>query len=152
MKLIIEIFVILLYDKASHMHRYGQILAKTVYIENQCESHSTEAALEQHVKKAVYQGRYVWGLLLIANAVIPSSKSWGYMKTSDNLYVPNWTTLPEASKACYELVSWKCKKGCVKNCKCMKLALECTALCMYAGECLKMMCCAISLYVSSGLQ
>ena len=59
------------------------------------------------------------------------------MKMSDDLYVPNWTILPEALKACYELVSCKCKKGRVKNCKCKKLALECKALCTYAGECLK---------------
>ena len=38
--LIIEIFVILLYDKASHMHRYKQISANIIYIENQYESHS----------------------------------------------------------------------------------------------------------------
>ena len=97
----------------------------------------TGVALEQHVKKAVDHRGYVWGLLLIANAVIPSSSSWGYIKTSDDLYVPIWTTLPEASKAYYELVSCKCKKGCVKYCKYTKLELECTALCACAGECLK---------------
>ena len=97
----------------------------------------TRAALEQHVKRTVYQGGYVWGQSLIANPVLPSPTSWGWMKTSDDLYVPNWTILPEASKACYELVSCKCKKGCVKNCKCKKLALECTALCACAGECLE---------------
>ena len=71
---------------------------------------------------------------------------------SDDLHVPNWTTLPKASKACNEQVSCKCMKGCVKNCKYTKLELECTALCACAGKCLKMMYCAISLYVSSGLQ
>ena len=96
----------------------------------------TGAALEQHVKKAVYKGGYLWGLLLIANAVIPSSTSWGYMKTSENLYVPNLTTLPDASKACYEQVSCKRKKGSVKNYKCTKLEVECTAL--YACACRRM--------------
>ena len=37
----------------------------------------TGVTLEQHVKKAVYQGGYVWGLSLIANAVSPSPTSWG---------------------------------------------------------------------------
>ena len=60
------------------------------------------------------------------------------MKMSDDLYVANWTILPEASKACYELVSYKCKKASVKKCKCKKkLVLECTILCTCAGECLK---------------
>ena len=70
----------------------------------------TRAALEQHVKRAVYQGGYVWGQLLIASPVLPCPISWGWMKTVDNLFEPKWTTLPEASKACYELVSCKCKK------------------------------------------
>ena len=60
----------------------------------------TRAALEQHVKRTVYQGGYVWGQSLIANPVLPSPTSWGWIKTSDDLYVPNWTILPEASKPC----------------------------------------------------
>lgn len=39
-----------------------------------------------------------------------------------------WTTLPEASKSCYELISCGCKKGCVKRCKCKKAALQCTGV------------------------
>ena len=93
------------------------------------------AVLEQHVKRAVYQGGYVWGQSLIACPVLPSPTSWGWMKNADDFFEPIWTTLPEASEACYELVS--CKKGCVRNCKCKKLALECTALCACAGECLE---------------
>ena len=40
------------------------------------------------------------------------------------------TKLPKAAHSCYELVSCKCKKRCVKRCKCKKAALECTALCV----------------------
>ena len=75
----------------------------------------TRAALEQHVKRTVYQEGYVWGLSLIANPVLPSPTNWGWMKTSDDVYVPNWSTLPNASKPCCELVLCKCKKDCVKN-------------------------------------
>ena len=39
--------------------------------------HQTGTALEQHEKKVVYQGGCVWGMSLIANAVSPSSTSWG---------------------------------------------------------------------------
>ena len=35
----------------------------------------TGAALEQHVKKTLYQGEYVWGLSLIANVISPPT-SW----------------------------------------------------------------------------
>ena len=74
---------------------------------------------------------------LIASPVLPSPTNWGWTKTADNIFEPNWTTLPEACKACYELVSCKCKKGCVRHCKCKKLGLECTAQCGCAGECLE---------------
>ena len=46
------------------------------------------------------------------------------------MYESHWTRLPEAAHTCYELVSCKCKKGCVKRCKYKKVTLECTALCV----------------------
>ena len=57
------------------MHRYKQSVAKTIY--NVKAIPPTGTALEQHEKKAVYQGGYVWGLSLIANVVSPSPTSWG---------------------------------------------------------------------------
>ena len=68
------------------------------------------------------------GPVTASNSCTAFATSWGWMKTEDGLYEPNWTTLPEASKACYELhvVSCKCKMGCVRRCKCKKAALECT--------------------------
>ena len=95
----------------------------------------TRAALEQHVKRAVFQGGHIWGQTLIPQPVLPSPSSWGWIKTNDKLYEPHWTTLPEASKTCYELVSCGCKKGCRSRCKCKKAALKCTALCVCEGEC-----------------
>ena len=49
--------------------------------------------------------------------------------TATGMYEPHWTRLPEAAHTCNELVSGKCKKCCVKSCKCKKAALEFTALC-----------------------
>ena len=79
----------------------------------------------------------MWGQSLKASPVLPSPTSWGWMKTEDSFFEPNLTTLPEASEVCYELVSCKCKKGCVRNCRYKKLALECTALCACEGECVE---------------
>ena len=133
---VIERFVILLYDRTSictDINKARQILfARRTNVK---AIPPTRAALEQHVKRAVYQGGYVWGQSLVASPVLPPPTSWGWMKAVDNSYEPNWTTLPEASAACNELVACKCKKGCLRNCKCKKLALECTALCVCAGEC-----------------
>ena len=101
--LIIERFVILLYDRTSTCididKARQRIFAKRTNVKT---IPPTRAALEQHVKRAVYQGGYVWGQSLIASPMLPSPISWGWMKTADNIFEPNWTTLPEACKACYE--------------------------------------------------
>ena len=95
----------------------------------------THAALEQHVKRAVFQGGHIWGQTLIPQPVLPSPSSWEWIKTNNGLYEPHWTTLPEASKTCFELVSCGCKKGCCSSCKCKKAALKCTVLCVCEREC-----------------
>ena len=95
----------------------------------------THAALEQHVKGAVFQGGHVWGKSLVPDPVLPSPSSWGWIKTNAGLYESHWTTLQEASKTCYDLICCGCKKGCQTNCKCKKVGLQCTVLCKYEGEC-----------------
>ena len=96
---------------------------------------TTKATLEEHVRRATNEGGHVWGQLLQATPALPSPTNWGWTKTDDGLHELKWTTLPEAPDACYELVSCKCKMGCVRQCKCKKAALECTALCTCEGEC-----------------
>jgi len=135
----IERFVILLYDRTNtstdiNVARQKLFARKT----NVKQIPPTKAALEQHVKvkRAIYQGGHVWGQMLQTTPLLPSPTTWGWTKTKDGLYEPLWTTLPEASKACYELLSCRCKKGCTtQRCKCKKAELECTALCTCEGEC-----------------
>ena len=87
-------------------------------------------ALEQHVKRAVYQAEHIWGQALIGNPQVPSPDSWGWEKvTDDSLWTPCWTTLPEASKACEELIKCGCKKSCTNGCKSVKANLQFTLLC-----------------------
>ena len=60
----------------------------------------THAALEQHVKRAVFQGGYVWvggGGGIVPHPVLSSPSSWGWIRTDDE---PHWTTLQEASNIC----------------------------------------------------
>jgi len=65
---------------------------------------------------------------------LPDPANWG-RKRNDNGWEPLWTTLPEASQACHKLIHCGCKKGYTRQCKCMKAALKCTALCFCQGEC-----------------
>ena len=136
----IERFVILLYDRtntgADINKARQQIFSRRPNVK---QIPPTRAAVEQHVKRATYQGGHVWGQTLLANPTLPSPTSWGWTKTDDGCFEPYWTALPEASKACYELVRCNCnlkKKGCVENkCTCKISVLECTYLCGCEGAC-----------------
>ena len=83
----------------------------------------TSAALMQHVRPAVYQGGHVRGQALLPAPALPSATDWGWVKASEQTYEPHWTTLPEASEVCQELVSCKCQMDCTKA------KLECTQPC-----------------------
>jgi len=54
-----------------------------------------------------------------------SQGDWGWEKC-DGEWGVVWPTLPEAAKACYELLSCKRKKTCRGNCKCYRA--NCSAL------------------------
>ena len=64
---------------------------------------------------------------------LPSPNDWGWNKKVEGGWEARWTTLPEASEACRELIHCKCKKGCRGRCKCQKAAVQCTALCNCGG-------------------
>ncbi|KAG0720495.1 hypothetical protein GWK47_048390 [Chionoecetes opilio] len=93
----------------------------------------TQAALQQHIKRASLQGN-CWNQTLVLNPELPIPSDWGWTKEASGLQ-PLWTTLPEASKSCHELIHCGCKKGCTGRCKCTKAALKCTALCACSGDC-----------------
>ena len=79
---------------------------------------------------------YVWSHSLIPDPHLPDVTNWGWKKLSENDISPVWTLLPEASKACRALFKCKCKKGCIRNCKCRKeYQLPCTELCWCRGQC-----------------
>ena len=65
---------------------------------------------------------------------IPDVNDFGW-KQEHGLISPKWTLLPEASKACYELVKCGCKRNCGTRCKCKQFNLECTDLCQCGGQC-----------------
>ena len=129
---IIERFVILLYDRTcKEINKTRKIIfAKKNNVQL---IPPTKAALGEHVKRAAYQGGHVWGQTLLPTPELPSPSSWGWIKNDEGVYEPHWTKLPKAAHSCYELVSCKCKKRCVKRCKYKKAALECTALCVSGG-------------------
>ena len=133
----IERYVVLLYQRTSSLRHVNEA-RKQLFAQNRKMENipPTSHALEQHVKRAVYQAGHIWGQSLIGEPEVPSPDSWGWKRmTDDASWTPCWTTLPEAAKSCQELLKCGCKKACTKRCKCVKANLECTQLCVCSGQC-----------------
>jgi hypothetical protein len=134
---LLEHFTVLLYDRTSphtdlnlaRMHLFTQ---KGRAIENIPPS---KGALVQHAHRAVFQGGHCWGQCLLPSPVLPSPGDWGWKLDANGIWTPLWSTLPEAMKSMWELISCGCKKGCTGRCKCVNASLQCTALCACGGEC-----------------
>ena len=94
----------------------------------------TENALKQHIKRAVYQAGYVWYQSLQKVQSLPCPSEWGW-KSEDGNWTPLWTTIPQASKVCQELIRCGCLKSCGTRCKCNNAKIDCTALCKCSGTC-----------------
>ena len=131
----VERFVVLLYDRTSGIMNVNDsrkylFTQKARSLENYPP---TLEALKQHIKRAIYQSN-CWNRALFYQQELPNPADWGWKKGSTG-WEPLWTTLSEASQACYELICCGCNKGCSRWCKCVKAALKCTALCHCGGEC-----------------
>ena len=132
----VERFVVLCYDRTSTLTRVNTLrqelfAKKSRLLEN---IPPTQAALCQHIKRAVYQGVFIWGQTLVAEPILPSVSNWGW-RLDDQGWTPYWTSLPQAKDICYELIKCGCKKGCGGRCKCRKANLVCTSLCNCGGGC-----------------
>jgi len=69
----------------------------------------TQGALVEHIKRAAYQAGHVWAQMLVAIPELPSAQEWGWEQNTSGGWEVEWTELPEASQACYELVRCSCK-------------------------------------------
>ena len=131
-------FVILMYDRASLANNVNicrkEMFAKKGRLPEAIPP--TYDALKLHLQRAVYQASYCWSQSLLKAPTMPDPCNWGW-SLSDEIYQIVWTTIPEASKICNELVRCGCKqeKGCRGRCKCIKASLPCTALCTCGGDC-----------------
>ena len=132
----IERFVVLLYDRTSTKLRVNEA-RKQLFAQKGRSLDAippTQAALKQHIKRAVLQGGHIWGQALSTHMRLPIPSEWGWRESPDG-WTPLWTTLPDISSCCDTLVRCGCKKGCKLRCSCVKAALKCTALCNCGGEC-----------------
>ena len=128
--------VVLLYDRTSN-HEHVNDARKQLFTQKGRAIDAlppTREALRQHIRRTAYQTGYCWGQMMVVASELPSPGEWGWMK-SDTGWDVCWTTLPEATKTCRQLLRCGCKKGCRGQCKCRKAVLQCTALCHCGGQC-----------------
>ena len=133
----IERFVILLYDTTSSQQSINAA-RKELFTRKGRQIDAippTRDALTQHVKRAIYQGAHVWGQCLVKCPEIPNPDEWGWKRDQDGSWYPSWTTLPDASAVCQELIKCSCKQRCRGRCKCVNAGLACTAMCKCNGNC-----------------
>uniref|UniRef100_A0A8C4WX75 Uncharacterized protein n=1 Tax=Eptatretus burgeri TaxID=7764 RepID=A0A8C4WX75_EPTBU len=89
---IIERFVILLYDRTSKCTDIDKARRKLFARKNNVQLiPPTKAALEEHVKRAVYQGGHVWGQILLPAPELPPPTNWG-LREREKIYL--WTAPP----------------------------------------------------------
>ena len=105
----------------------------------------TKAALIHHTKPATYQAGYCWGQVMIAAPELPSSGDWGWKRKEPSGWEIQvcWTNLPEATKACRELLRCGCKKGCRYQCRCPASALHFVIVVDFSLGELVRKCCAL---------
>ena len=130
---LLERFVVLLCDRTSSLECVNEARKELFTKKGRTIDRlpPTQAAL-----RAAYQAGHCWAQLMIAAPEVPSPGDWGWKKKDqDQGWEAFWTTLPEATQACRELIRCGCKKECRGRCKCQKAALQCTALCNCGGYC-----------------
>ena len=133
----LERFVVLLYDRTSSQE-YVNGAWKQLFPQKGRASDGlppTQAALLQYTKRAAYQAGHYWAQTMIATPELPSPSEWGWNINENDVWKICWTTLPDATQACRELLRCGYMKGCMGLCKYFKAGLQCTALCYCGGLC-----------------
>ena len=134
---LIEKFICKLYDRSSGSSSVNDLRRdlfprKTPMMQN---LPPTQAALIEHTNRSVYQAS-IWLQCLEAEQKLPSPERFGWAK-QNNQWQPVWTTQPEVSKTCRQLIKCGCKADpvCTRKCVCKSTGLKCTALCYCRGLC-----------------
>ena len=90
----------------------------------------TSDALDQHIKRSVYQAS-IWTTAHQPMMPVENPRNHGWMEKNGNL-IPIWTTLPLAKDVFKLDVKCSCTKPC-SSCKCKKANLTCTRLYMHTS-------------------
>ena len=97
----------------------------------------TSDATRFHIKRSHYQAS-VWMQAHVPSPVLPTVTDMGWDR-KDGQLVPRLLCLPPIPKACSEIMSCGCTKGCLSRlCSCRKMSLPCIEACKchkHGAEC-----------------
>ena len=102
---LIERFVVLLYDSTSTSSSVKEC-RKELFSKKGCLPDGikpTTDVLQLHIYRAIYQASYCWAQSLCKIPSLADPCEWGW-KMEDKHYKIVWTSIPEASKMCNELI------------------------------------------------
>ena len=134
----LERFTVLMYSKGCGITRVNDAMMHlfTHGLRSLDDIPPTQAALYQHIKRALLQAAFIWQQSCCRLQDLPNPSEWGWVEDDKKQWKPFWTTLANASEACAVLLNCGCLKACVGNCKCAKAGLKCTTLCKCEGGCI----------------
>ena len=125
----IQRFIIVMYSRSSSHTEVNKARHALFAAGRAIESiPPTEAALEQHMKRATLQCS-IWRQSLQRDPTRPSPDKWGWEKNQKGYWAPVWSLLPVVSAALQQLIRCGCKKRCAGNCTCCQYDFKCTPLC-----------------------
>ncbi|KAK3889183.1 hypothetical protein Pcinc_006755 [Petrolisthes cinctipes] len=124
----LESLTVILYDRTSPLSSINEARRELFCQKNRTMDKlpPTSDALQQHVRRAVYQAG-IWTTSRQTQYVVPSPQDFAWTKVSGS-WVPVWMTVVGVSRECRELIKCCCKREC-SVCKCVKANVECSPLC-----------------------
>lgn len=131
--LALEKFVINLYSRACTASSLNEA-RKEIFAQKSPPMENlppTRDALLWQAHRGIYQTG-IYSSCLKSKMSIPSPEKFGWCKTEDS-WQPYWTSLPEVSESCRQLLDLKCSckkdKPACTSCNCCKENVDCTAKC-----------------------
>ena len=102
---LIERFVVLLYDSTSTSSSVKECRKELFSKKGRLPDgiKPTTDVLQLHIYRAIYQASYCWAQSLCKIPSLADPCEWGW-KMEDKHYKIVWTSIPEASKMCNELI------------------------------------------------
>ena len=128
--LILERFTLVLYHKSSILSSVNE--ARRELFCKKTKSLRTHSSYSRCFVLTYQEGQFskvIFGLLVCLPCKI-FHHQWGW-RNENNTWKPQWMPIPEAARACSELIKCGCKsrRGRGSHCGCVKAGLCCTNLC-----------------------